>query len=91
MNFNFEEIPADKVEKQARGRKPSQTTQDLAEAFRNVKAGRALVLNGMEVDPNSKTQKAALSSTIRQAAKIAERTVKIDFRTNGLAQVTVIK
>ena len=89
-DFNFEEIPEDEVQRQPRGRKPSEETQKLAKAFANVKAGRALILKGLEVDPTSKTEKAALSATIRSAAKLADRKVKIDFQA-GTAQVTFVK
>ena len=88
MSFQFEEIASDQVEKQARGRKPSAKTLQLADAFKGVKAGRAVVIAALKVDPSSKTEKAALSSTIRQAAKIAGREIKIDFRTDGTPQVT---
>lgn len=85
-DFKFTEIPADKVEKQARGRKPSENTTKMAEAFKTPKAGVAVVLNGLTA--KDKTEKASLSATIRQAAKLANRDVRIDYRTDGTPQVT---
>ena len=92
--FDFEEIPADKVEKQARGRKPSNTTVEMAEAFRKVNAGKAVLIRQLKVDLNgkdAKADKARISSTIRQAAKLANRNVKIDWNSEGVPQVSFTK
>lgn len=92
---DFEVIPSDAVERSARGRKPSPVSTALAAKLATLTVGQTVVVKSMSVNltgTNASKAKAQVSASIRSAARIAGRTVKIAFRpSDGAPQVTVVK
>lgn len=90
--WNFEEIPEDQVRGVPRGRK-SNVDPALIEAFRKVKAGKAIRIPSQALDPKSatyKTDKARISATLRTAMRSAgHSSISIVWSPEGVPQVKV--
>lgn len=89
--MDFEFIDENEIESVKRGRK-STVPQALVDALAKMPAGKAVVVRDLALDPKAdeyKTQKATVSSTIRQAGKLAGVEVAIAWSPNGVPQVKV--
>lgn len=89
--MDFEFIDENEIESVKRGRK-STVPQALVEALSKMPTGKAVVVKDFALDPKDdeyKTQKATVSSTIRQAGKLAGVEVAIAWSPNGVPQVKV--
>lgn len=89
--MDFEFIDETEVQAVKRGRK-SQVPQALVDALAKMPAGKAVVVKDYALDPKAedyKTRKATVSSTIRQAGKMAGKEVAIAWSEAGVPQVSV--
>lgn len=93
-DFDFEIISENNIQKSARGRKPNADSVKIANALLTLNPGQAILIKSMAVDLNAKNagvKKAQVSASIRSAARIAGRNVKISFRpSDGVPQVSVV-
>lgn len=87
----FEFVNESELDFSRRGRK-SQVSQALVTAISKMKKGQALKLSGMTVNPSSpkaKTEKARISAQIRQAGRLAKRSIGIRWSVAGVPQVVI--
>ena len=91
--MDFEFIDEQDIQSVKRGRK-STVPPALVEALAKMPTGKAVVVKDFALDPKHedyKTDKASVSSTIRQAGKLAGVEVAISWSPNGVPQVKVRK
>ena len=89
--MDFEFIDEGDIESVKRGRK-SQVPQVLVDTLKKIPAGKVMVVKDYALDPKAddyKTRKASVSSTIRQAGKLAGLVVAIAWSPAGVPQVKV--
>lgn len=89
--MDFEFIDETDIQSVKRGRK-SQVPQALVDALAKMPTGKAVVVRDLALDPKDedyKTRKATVSSTIRQAGRLAGVEVAIAWSPAGVPQVRV--